>query len=791
MTGELKGWISLKPCIQAKPVVWIFFLTFSTLTAKCLLMRKQFFACILAGIFLSGSVIAQNQTEAFCPPPGGGDCILLPDIIAGKKSLNSANGWSEYSQLVTGLNRGLLRIDVATPNVGWGPLEAVSTNNYVCGTDTLFNFFPPPTFLCPDGSYPKRLIKQNVYRVVGGVTSFTPRDAGWMQYHPSHGHIHIEGWGFYSIRLKDPSIADTLQWPTVSKGIKVSFCLIDLTTCSSSLGDCVDANGNVLTNTSFPNYGLGGGYNCGSDRQGISVGKVDIYDRSLDESFVKIPYEACNGNYFIVVQVDPDNHFQEINENNNWLAAQIPFTQQRTANTGPYAYIFSNSGNSVCTGGTMELEASGASSYVWSTGATTQKINITQPGQYWVRATTPCGTTTSDTLVIGQTGTSTIPAVTLNDTVCTGQPATLYASGNAQWYDAPVGGTLVYSGNTFQTTPLNNTITYYVTDQPTILAGNLGPVNSSFAGGGFITSSAQFLVFNAFLPFKLKKVTVNAEVAGIRTIQLRNLYNKVIAQKQVTLVAGTQEIDLDFDVPAGMNHQLGLSSGSMARLYMNSTTNPNIGFPFKVKSVANIIGSSLGDGAYPFFYNWKIETYLPACAVQLRKAVTALVVPRPTVLLSGLQSVYLHTDSPVQLSGSPVGGSFSGTGVIGSKFYPRVSGVGTFNIEYNYNHPVCPDRDTKSVTVKFNDDVMADGFDIKVFNTPGSSPRLQVTSRENSPITVRVISSIGQIVQQYSFSSSAGTNMYNLNLDKPARAIYTVEVYHAVSGKRKMARLVN
>src|SRR5688572_14812613 len=112
-----------------------------------------------------------DQVTAVCPPPGGGDCILLPDIIAGKKTLNTTNGWSEYSQLVTGVNRGLLRIDVSSPNVGWGPLEVVSRNDYLCGTDTLFNFFPPSNFLCPDGSYPKRLIRQNVYTLVGGVTT--------------------------------------------------------------------------------------------------------------------------------------------------------------------------------------------------------------------------------------------------------------------------------------------------------------------------------------------------------------------------------------------------------------------------------------------------------------------------------------------------------------------------------------------------------------------------------------------------------------------------------------------
>lgn len=84
-------------------------------------------------------------------------------------------------------------------------------------------------------------------------------------------------------------------------------------------------------------------------------------------------------------------------------------------------------------------------------GSHCTKITISQPGRYWVRATTPCGTTTSDTLDIVQSGTSAFPAITTNDTICAGERANLYASGNAHWYDAPVGGNLVFIGNNYQT----------------------------------------------------------------------------------------------------------------------------------------------------------------------------------------------------------------------------------------------------------------------------------------------------------------------------------------------------
>jgi hypothetical protein len=768
---------------------------------KKLLMRNtiSYFRILLQGIllFYADTLFAQcstsNPAPCSCPVPGAVNCTLLPDIIAGKKTLNATTGWTEYPQSAGSPNKGLLRIDVSTPNVGWGPIETVSTNDYVCGSDTLRNFFPPPGFLCPDGSYPKRLIKQRVYNKVGSTFQFTERDAGWMVFHPSHGHIHIEGWGLYTLRLRDASITDTLQWPVVNSGIKVSFCLIDLTTCSGSLGDCVDANGNVLNNGSFPNYGLGGGYGCNQTKQGISVGKVDVYNRGLDESFVKIPYEACNGAYQVVVQVDPDNHFLEMNENNNWLAAQVVLSQQRTTNTNPYTYIFSSKGNTVCQGSSIDLQASGASSYLWSTGATTQKITVNQPGKYWVRATTPCGTTNSDTLDVVQSNTSSFPSVIKEDTVCAGDKADLYASGNAQWYDAPVGGNLIFTGNNFQTGNLNNTTTFYVVDQPSIVSGNMGPAATTFSGAGNYTATrSEYIIFNAFLPFKLKKVRVDASTAGVRIIQLRDQYGHLLQEKQVALVAGVQDIVLDFFVPAGLNHQLGLSTSSpIASLFMSTTGNANIGFPFKLKSIGNIVGSSQGDKSYPFFYNWNLEVTSQACTNGQRKPITAYVVPRPAITLSGLQASYGHAASAVKLTGSPSGGVFNGSGVIDGYFYPRVAGIGTHRITYTYNNGFCTGQDVKTVQVFLDETLLQDGFSVEVWDQPGSHPLLWIVSKENSSVEINIMNSAGQVIKEMKQTVYPGNNFIPMDFNRFAKGLYMVRVRHTVSGKIKSVKLLN
>lgn len=731
-----------------------------------------------------------NAGGCSCPTPGATDCQLLPDIIAGKHSLNDTNGWYEFSQLAANPDKGLLRLDVATANVGWGPMEVIPTNDYLCGTDTLHNFFPPSNFVCPNGAQIRRLINQKVYHKAGNSFQFELRPAGFMIYHPTHGHIHMDDWGLYTLRLRDASVADTLQWPIVNSGIKVSFCLLDLTTCSATGGDCIDAGGNVLTNSDFPNYGLGGGnYNCGNDMQGISVGKVDIYHSYLDESFVKIPYEACNGEYHVVIQIDPDNHFLEMNENNNWLSAKTNLTQQRQSNTGPYAYLFSEGGNILCNGNTMQLKASGANSFTWSTGETTQNIIINQPGKYWVRATTPCGTATSDTLEM--VSNSAIPAQYKADTVCTGTQAHLFANGNnTKWYDAVTGGNLVFTGNNFTTPALTGSTTYYVANEPLPVVGSFGPAETTFSGNGYFSSSVDdYLIFNAFLPFTLKNVTVNAQNAGNLNVQLRTIYGKLISEKTVAVQVGVQEILLNMYIPAGLNLQLGIANSSV-KLYCSTVASGNIGYPYKFNSIANIVGSADGDIQYSMYYNWKIEVPMATCGSVTRLAITAMVVPPDAPVITGLAPTYLHTASPVTLSAMPAGGVFSGTAVSGITFSPAVAGIGTHDITYTYTLGNCTKSTIASTTIKFDSATIHYNTEIKIINNPASNPQILITVNETGKAEWRMFNEAGQLIQKGNYTLLRGNNLITPEMQKLSHGIYLFEIKLSADNAKKIFKIL-
>lgn len=427
---------------------------------------------ITQSTFVLGQCTTTNATSCVCQN-GGTLCDLLPDIKVARPPLlvNGSSGYVEYPQVCNPScngNDGRLRISVSTPNIGLGPLEVRSTNIAICGTDTFYNV--STSFTCPNGQPLMTPLKQRIYRKNGNTMTFTDRNAGTMTYHPSHGHMHVNDWGLYSLRTStaDPN---PLNWPVIGTGSKLAFCLMDYGSCSTYNGHCTDSANNVLINSSFPNFGLGGGnYGCSASVQGISSGYTDIYYQSLDGMWINLPPGLCNGNYWIVVQLDPYNYFLESNENNNVLAVPVTLTQQG----GTLPMITASGATTFCQGGSVSLSATPAQNYLWSNGATTQSITVNQAGSYsvTVNSGTACVSTSSPTTVtVTQLP---ITASATPSTVCPGENVTLQASSSS-------------SGTTNQNVTFSNTNTYAIPDNNA--AGVSSPIAVSNINPSTINSS--------------------------------------------------------------------------------------------------------------------------------------------------------------------------------------------------------------------------------------------------------------------------------------------------------------
>ena len=182
-------------------------------------------------------------------------------------------------------------------NVKIGPYSMVGPNVEI-GDDTIIQTDPSSNlsgFNCDNGEEPKQITFQRIYhRNADGSMSYYDRMAGTMTYHPTHGHNHSDDWGVFTLRTMDPNEPNPLNWPIVSDGAKMGFCLMDYGTCGTSTsstyyGHCRDENryspdyleyfpeydddsngGNVKYNSDFPNFGLGGG-NYGWDVNPITT----------------------------------------------------------------------------------------------------------------------------------------------------------------------------------------------------------------------------------------------------------------------------------------------------------------------------------------------------------------------------------------------------------------------------------------------------------------------------------------------------------------------------------------
>lgn len=223
---------------------------------------------------------------------------LLPDIIVRQDDLFD-------NQIVTTVvpPRTIVRFSNGTANVGDGKF-------YVYGTGV------------DNGDGTENII-QRIYLAGGG---FIDRTAGQFIFHPTHDHIHVEDWCEYRVRqvLPDDGIGDI-----VVKGQKTSFCILDL----------------GIYDPTLPNYNPSGQFfSCSSSVQGLSVGWIDVYDKSLSGQSIDITGVPA-GTYWLESHADPNDAFLERDEGNN--TARVKFTVGGGAPINPDPYEANDSFSAV------------------------------------------------------------------------------------------------------------------------------------------------------------------------------------------------------------------------------------------------------------------------------------------------------------------------------------------------------------------------------------------------------------------------------------------------------------
>ncbi len=195
-----------------------------------------------------------------------------------------------------------------------------------------------------------------------------------------------------------------------------------------------------------------------------------------------------------------------------------------------------------------------------------------------------------------------------NATICVDEPATLAVNGTGffTWYDAQ--GTMLDTGAVFQTAPLGADTAFFVQQTLTSPLQHVGPVDGSFAAGGYHnTSFTGTLNFTAIAPFTFLSAWVDAGAAGPRTFFVWDSPDgagNIVDQVTVNLAAGAQRVTLNLNIPAPGTYSVG---GTMVNLYRN---NAGANYPYNLSNLVSITSSSSTSGALAFYYylyDWEVQ----------------------------------------------------------------------------------------------------------------------------------------------------------------------------------------
>lgn len=284
-------------------------------------------------------------------------------------------------------------------------------------------------------------------------------------------------------------------------------------------------------------------------------------------------------------------------------------------NLDPASILYTGS-LQICETQPITLTATEGASYLWSTGETSQAIQVSESGIYTVEVIGICGAQSSQPVeVIAETAPS-IPAVTnISLTGTNGDSFTFNASGSGTilWYDAIDATTPIGTGPSFTTNPITSNSNFYVSNANIVQGEEAMGGKDAWTENGngqYQTNSNYYLTFDANADMTLTSVDVYAQGAADRTIAVIDGAGNTIASATVAIPDGLSTVTLGFSIPEGTGYSLRLV-GNNPLIWRDKDLTNGFAFPFTIGSLATITGTNVNgadfDNYYYYFYNWVVE----------------------------------------------------------------------------------------------------------------------------------------------------------------------------------------
>lgn len=396
----------------------------------------------------------------------------------------------------------------------------------------------------------------------------------------------------------------TIQWPSGLEtvinnpeidqyhSISEAPCLVSVEIESSAYGFCPGETVTVSAPEGFESYFWSNG------EEGVNEITVDT---SGNYSLLAYDADGCAGSSNVVSVVE--------------IEGQTPT-------------IVVEGSLALCDGGVIVMTASEADMWDWSSGETTQTIEVTNGGVYSVNTVDGCGNTGSSEEIEVEiySAPGVPPTVTEVINVDYGATVEFLAEGeNIRWYDSEFDGNQIGSGSSHTVENVTSEVTVWAS-QSVINSGDVatGGEVSPQDGGQFHTNSARWLEFDVYENILLKSVMLYAEGEYERTFQLIDANEEVLEETTAFVTENGYELILNYEIAPGENY--GLRCISEEPYLWREGTDSELNYPYDLGGLASITNSTAGPefSYYYFFYEWDLEP-LPIVCESERISSTAMI----------------------------------------------------------------------------------------------------------------------------------------------------------------------